>query len=215
MDENTFQREDYLTKKSKIKEFYDKNKIKIFSFLTLIIFFIIFLNFYIENKKNEQVALSESYIDAKIFIENGKDEKATEVLKSIVVSKNDTYSVLALFLLIEKDFIQDKKEVLDLFNHVLENTKFDKDIKNLIIFKKAIFQSNFVPEDELLNSLKPLLNDETVWRPHALLLLGDFYLSKGENNKAREFYNEILSIKDLDKEFYKKASIQIAFTNDD
>ena len=156
-----------------------------------------------------------SYIDAKIFIENGKDEKATEVLKSIVVSKNDTYSVLALFLLIEKDFIQDKKEVLDLFNHVLENTKFDKDIKNLIIFKKAIFQSNFVPEDELLNSLKPLLNDETVWRPHALLLLGDFYLSKGENNKAREFYNEILSIKDLDKEFYKKASIQIAFTNDD
>ncbi len=215
MDENTFQEQNYLEKKSKIKEFYDKNKIKIFSFLTLIIFFIIFLNFYIENKKNEQVALSESYIDAKIFIENGKDEKATEVLKSIVVSKNDTYSVLALFLLIEKDFIQDKKEVLDLFNHVLENTKFDKDIKNLIIFKKAIFQSNFVPEDELLNSLKPLLNDETVWRPHALLLLGDFYLSKGENNKAREFYNEILSIKDLDKEFYKKASIQIAFTNDD
>ena len=104
------------------------------------------------------------------------------------------------------------KIVIVLCGHGSRNPNYKK---HLIIFKKAIFQSNFVPEDELLNSLKPLLNDETVWRPHALLLLGDFYLSKGENNKAREFYNEILSIKDLDKEFYKKASIQIAFTNDD
>tara|TARA_B100000029_G_scaffold160311_1_gene156134 strand:- start:2984 stop:3631 length:648 start_codon:yes stop_codon:yes gene_type:complete len=215
MDENTFQREDYLTKKSKIKEFYDKNKIKVYSFFTLIIFIIIFFNFYIENKKKEQIALSESYIDAKIYIEKGQDEKAIEILKKIAVSKNDTYSVLALFLLLDKNFVQDKKEILDLFDHILDNAKFDKDIKNLIVFKKAIFQSNFVLEDELLKSLKPLLNDETVWKPHALLLLGDFYLSKGEKNKAKEFYNEILSIKDLDKEFYKKASIQIAYTNNE
>ena len=215
MDENTFQREDYLTKKSKIKEFYDKNKIKVYSFFTLIIFIIIFFNFYIENKKNEQIALSESYIDAKIYIEKGQDEKAIEILKKIAVSKNDTYSVLALFLLLDKNFVQDKKEILDLFDHILDNAKFDKDIKNLIVFKKAIFQSNFVLEDELLKSLKPLLNDETVWKPHALLLLGDFYLSKGEKNKAKEFYNEILSIKDLDTEFYKKASIQIAYTNNE
>tara|TARA_B100000131_G_scaffold319193_1_gene364583 strand:+ start:283 stop:930 length:648 start_codon:yes stop_codon:yes gene_type:complete len=215
MDENTFQREDYLEKKSKIKEFYDKNKIKVYSFFTLIIFIIIFFNFYIENKKKEQIALSESYIDAKIYIEKGQDEKAIEILKKIAVSKNDTYSVLALFLLLDKNFVQDKKEILDLFDHILDNAKFDKDIKNLIVFKKAIFQSNFVLEDELLKSLKPLLNDETVWKPHALLLLGDFYLSKGEKNKAKEFYNEILSIKDLDKEFYKKASIQIAYTNNE
>ena len=215
MDENTFQREDYLTKKSKIKEFYDKNKIKVYSFFTLIIFIIIFFNFYIKNKKKEQIALSESYIDAKIYIEKGQDEKAIEILKKIAVSKNDTYSVLALFLLLDKNFVQDKKEILDLFDHILDNAKFDKDIKNLIVFKKAIFQSNFVLEDELLKSLKPLLNDETVWKPHALLLLGDFYLSKGEKNKAKEFYNEILSIKDLDKEFYKKASIQIAYTNNE
>ena len=215
MDENTFQREDYLKKKSKIKEFYDKNKIKVYSFFTLIIFIIIFFNFYIENKKKEQIALSESYIDAKIYIEKGQDEKAIEILKKIAVSKNDTYSVLALFLLLDKNFVQDKKEILDLFDHILDNAKFDKDIKNLIVFKKAIFQSNFVLEDELLKSLKPLLNDETVWKPHALLLLGDFYLSKGEKNKAKEFYNEILSIKDLDKEFYKKASIQIAYTNNE
>tara|TARA_B100000287_G_scaffold430151_1_gene484852 strand:+ start:3991 stop:4638 length:648 start_codon:yes stop_codon:yes gene_type:complete len=215
MDENTFQREDYLEKKSKIKEFYNKNKIKVYSFFTLIIFIIIFFNFYIENKKNEQIALSESYIDAKIYIEKGQDEKAIEILKKIAVSKNDTYSVLALFLLLDKNFVQDKKEILDLFDHILDNAKFDKDIKNLIVFKKAIFQSNFVLEDELLKSLKPLLNDETVWKPHALLLLGDFYLSKGEKNKAKEFYNEILSIKDLDTEFYKKASIQIAYTNNE
>ena len=67
---------------------------------------------------------------------------------------------------------------------------------------------------KLLESLKPLLNDDTVWKPHALLLLGDFYLFRGQKSKAREFYSEILSLKNIDKEFYKKASMQIVFTND-
>ena len=105
--------------------------------------------------------------------------------------------------------------MIDLFDNVLKNNKFDEDIKNLLIFKKAIFQSNFVSENQLLESLKPLMKKETVWKPHALLLLGDFYLSKGEKNKAKEFYNELLSLKDLDNEFYKRASMQMEFTNDD
>ena len=214
MNENIFKENTNLENKSKFTEFYNKNKLIIFSFLSIVIVFLILLNFYFGNKKKEQLRLSENYISAKIYIENGENEKAIKILKNIIESKNDTYSTLALFLLLDKEFLQDKKEALDLFDYILKNTKFDKDIKNLIIYKKSIFHSNFFKEDQLLESLKPLLNDDTVWKPHALLLLGDFYLFRGQKSKAREFYSEILSLKNIDKEFYKKASMQIVFTND-
>ena len=32
----------------------------------------------------------------------------------------------------------------------------------------------------LLETVKPLINSETVWKPHALLLLGDYFASKHE-----------------------------------
>tara|TARA_Y100001970_G_scaffold293408_1_gene440007 strand:+ start:3029 stop:3676 length:648 start_codon:yes stop_codon:yes gene_type:complete len=215
MNENVFDDKNNLEKKSKVKQFYDKNKIIIFSIIIVIISFLIYLNFYIENKKKKQITLSDNYINAKIYLENGEEEKAKEILKNIIISKNDTYATLALFLILDKKLFKDENEVIDLFDNVLKNNKFDEDIKNLLIFKKAIFQSNFVSENQLLESLKPLMKKETVWKPHALLLLGDFYLSKGEKNKAKEFYNELLSLKDLDNEFYKRASMQMEFTNDD
>ncbi len=215
MNENFFDDKNNLEKKSKVKQFYDKNKIIIFSIIIVIISFLIYLNFYIENKKKKQITLSDNYINAKIYLENGEEEKAKEILKNIIISKNDTYATLALFLILDKKLFKDENEVIDLFDNVLKNNKFDEDIKNLLIFKKAIFQSNFVSENQLLESLKPLMKKETVWKPHALLLLGDFYLSKGEKNKAKEFYNELLSLKDLDNEFYKRASMQMEFTNDD
>tara|TARA_B100000029_G_scaffold4306_1_gene4988 strand:- start:38 stop:685 length:648 start_codon:yes stop_codon:yes gene_type:complete len=215
MNENFFDDKNNLEKKSKVKQFYDKNKIIIFSIIIVIISFLIYLNFYIENKKKKQITLSDNYINAKIYLENGEEEKAKEILKNIIISKNDTYATLALFLILDKKLFKDENEVIDLFDNVLKNNKFDEDTKNLLIFKKAIFQSNFVSENQLLESLKPLMKKETVWKPHALLLLGDFYLSKGEKNKAKEFYNELLSLKDLDNEFYKRASMQMEFTNDD
>ena len=102
-----------------------------------------------------------------------------------------------------------------MFNHVLENNKFKKEIKNLIIYKKALFQSNFVNESELLETVKPLINSETVWRPHALLLLGDYFAFKKEYFKAKEFYMKILSLKNLHKELYNQARSQLIFITND
>ena len=77
-----------------------------------------------------------------------------------------------------ENLIVDQRELSNLFDHVLKNNKFEKEVKNLIIFKKALFQSNFVSELELLDAVKPLINTDTVWKPHALLLLGDYFASK-------------------------------------
>jgi hypothetical protein len=111
--------------------------------------------------------------------------------------------------------IVDQGELSNLFDHVLENNKFEKEVKNLIIFKKALFQSNFVSELELLDAVKPLINTETVWKPHALLLLGDYFASKKEYLKAKEFYVQILSLKNLHKELYNHARSQLIFITND
>ena len=98
---------------------------------------------------------------------------------------------------------------------MLENNNFEKELRNLLIYKKSLFSSNFVSETELLVTIKPLLNKDTLWKPHALLLLGDYFMSKGENIKSREFYQQILSMNNLHKDLYDQAKSQLAIINHD
>ena len=102
-----------------------------------------------------------------------------------------------------------------LFDHLLDNNKFDTEIRNLLIYKKALFYSDFVNESELIEEIKPLLNKDTLWKPHALLLLGDYFASKREYLKAKEFYIQILSINNLQKEIYDQARSQLALIVND
>ena len=98
---------------------------------------------------------------------------------------------------------------------MLKNNKFEKEIKNLIIYKKALYQSNFINESELLESLKPLISTDTIWKSHALLLLGDYFVDKKEYIKAKEFYLQILNAKGLHKNFYNHARAQLILISND
>ena len=92
----------------------------------------------------------------------------------------------------------------------MENNKFKKELKNLLFFKKALFDSNFVNESELLERLKPIINNDTLWKPHALLLLGDYFFSKKEYLKGKEFYLQLLTMKNLHNDLYEKARLQLS-----
>ena len=120
-----------------------------------------------------------------------------------------------LNLILDKNLKVEQNELLHLFDHVLKNNKFEKEVRNLIIFKKALFQSNFVSELELLEAVKPLINTDTVWKPHALLLLGDYFASKKEYLKAKELYLQILSLKNLHQELYNQARSRLIFVTND
>ena len=85
----------------------------------------------------------------------------------------------------------------------------------MILFKKALFQSNFSTELELLKIVEPILNSDSLWRPYALLLLGDYFASKGEYLKAKEFYVKILSMANLQKDFYDHVISQLSLIADD
>ena len=215
MNENLFETQYDVTKKSKLKKFYEVNKILIFSVILILIIAIASVSFYSETKEKKKILLSDNYLAAKVYLENGDRNKVKNILKTIIFANDSTYSTLSLFLILNENLIVDQGELSNLFDHVLENNKFKKEVKNLIIFKKALFQSNFVSELELLDAVKPLINTETVWKPHALLLLGDYFASKKEYLKAKEFYVQILSLKNLHKELYNQARSQLIFITND
>ena len=211
MNENLFEAQYDVTKKSKLKKFYETNKILIFSTALILVIAIASASFYSESKEKKKILLADDYLTAKVYIENGDRNKAKSILKTVIFADDSTYSPLSLFLILNENLIVDQGELTNLFDHVLKNNKFEKEIKNLIIFKKALFKSNFVSELELLEAVKPLINSETVWKPHALLLLGDYFTSKKEYLKAKEFYMQILSLKNLHKELYNRARSQLIF----
>ena len=215
MEENLFETQYVVTKKFKKKRFYEANKILIFLVILAIIASFASIGFYLNKRENKIILLSNNYIEAKVLLENGKKNEAKNILKNIIIANNSTYSTLSLFLVLNENLITNEEELSYLFNHVLENNKFKEEIKNLIIFKKALFQSSFVNESELIEVLKPLVNTETIWKPHALLLLGDYFFSKREFLKAKEFYTLTLSLKNLDEELHDYVKLQLgAIVND-
>ena len=213
MPENFFEAQYDLTKKSRIKKFYELNKIFIFSFILILIILFGSLSFYLENKERKKILLSENYIQAKIYLENGNKNEALNTLKKVIFANDSTYSTLSFFLILNQNLISDYKEISALYDHLLENNNFEKELRNLLIYKKSLFSSNSVSETELLETIKPLLNTDTLWKPHALLLLGDYFMSKGENIKARELYQQILSMNNLHKDLYDQAKSQLVIIN--
>ena len=209
MTENFFEAQYDLTKKSKMKKFYESNKILLFSSIFILIILFGSLSFYLENKEGKKILLSENYIQAKFYLDNGNKSEALNILRKVIFSNDSTYSTLSFFLMLNQNLITDYKEISSLYDHLLENNKFEKELRNLLIYKKALFDSNFIVESELLETIKPLLNTDTLWKPHALLLLGDYFMSKGENIKAIEFYHQILSINNLHKDLYDQTKSQL------
>ena len=209
MAENFFEAQYDVTKKSKIKKFYESNKILIFSSILILIISFGSLSFYLESKESKKILLSENYIQAKFYLENGNKSEALNTLKKVIFANDSTYSTLSFFLILNQNLISDYKEISALYDHLLENNNFEKELRNLLIYKKSLFSSNSVSETELLETIKPLLNTDTLWKPHALLLLGDYFMSKGENIKAIEFYQQILSINNLHKDLYNQAKSQL------
>ena len=211
MNEDLMEAQVVSTGKDKLIKFYKTNKILVFLTILALIIAIVSLSFYSATKEKKKTLLADNYIEAKVYLANGDKNQAKNILKTIIIANDSTYSTLSLFLILDENLIVDQEELSNLFNLVLKNNKFEKEIKNLIIFKKTLLLSNFVSELELLEAAKPLINTDTLWKSHALLLLGDYFVSKKEYLKAKEFYLQIMSLRNLHKEMYEQARSRLIF----
>jgi len=196
-------------KKNKFRKFYDNYKILIFSILSFFLIILASLNIYSYLQKQKKISLSNKYATAQIYIKNQNKIEAFKILNKIIYSDDSTYSTLSLFEMIDEKLESDNGKISKLFVHILENNKFDKEVKNLIILKKAIFETNFSEEQRLLETIKPLINEKTLWKPHALIIAGNYFYSKGENLKAKDFFIQVLDIENINKELLDQAKFKL------
>ena len=184
----------------KIRNFLNKNKKKILSiFLFLLIILILFFG-YNEYKKSEKIKISNLYNSSTInYLNNNKLETLNNLI-DIINKKDSTYSPLSLYFIIDNDLTTDNEQINDLFDVLIEDTKLKKEIKNLIIYKKALFNADNSEENELLEILKPIISSDSVWKSHALYLLAEYFYSKEEKEKSKEFFNQIISLDNANQE---------------
>ena len=176
----------------KIKNFFLKNKNSLVIIFSLIFILIIGYLSFEEFKKRNKIKLANQFNSVLIDFKDSEKLNTIEKLTSIVNKKDETYSPLALYFLIDQNLIEDKKEINKLFDIIISKISLENEIKNLIIYKKALYNSDFVDENELIKILSPIINSESIWKSHSLYLIGEYFYSKNEKQKAKEFFNQIL-----------------------
>ena len=197
------------TRKEQIKGFLIKNKKIIYSFLALLLISFFSFFFYLDHIESKKIEIANKF---SIISENydPRDKKPYyKKMTEIIESYDSTYSPLALFFLIDNQMINSKEEANILFDQILKNTSLEKEIKNLMIYKKTLINADYQPEDKIVDSLKPLINSKSIWKPHSLLLLGDYFLAKGEKQKAKDFYYQILNSNKTNEDIFNQAQRKI------
>jgi predicted negative regulator of RcsB-dependent stress response len=188
------------TRNEKIKNFFINNMKSIVVGLSIILIIIIGYLSIKEMKERNKLKLANQF--NIITINFKKEDKQTTIDQLInLINENDaTYSPLALYFLIDNNLTNDNNEINGLFDEVINKTKLDKEIKNLIIYKKALFNSDSSSENDLLKILNPIINSESVWKSHSLYLIAEYFYSKNEKEKAKEFFNQILQLTNANKD---------------
>ena len=152
------------TRNEKIKKFFINYKKLLISILVLVITLLISYFIFEEFNEKKKLKISEQY--NQIVTEHSKDNKqiTSNALVELVNKKDPTYSPLSLYFIIDNQLITEKSKVNKLFNVVIEDVSLQKEIKNLIIYKKALYNADDIGENELLKILNPIINSESVWR---------------------------------------------------
>ena len=180
------------TRNEKIRNFFVNNKKNLIIGITVIAIGLVVYFSFSEIKERNKIKLANKFNLVKInYNENQKQTTINRLVE--IINQNDvTYSPLALYFLLDNNLIEDNAKINKLFDALINQTNLDEEIKNLIIYKKAVFNSDFTSENGLLKILNPIINSKSIWKSHALYLLAEFFYSKNEKQKAKEFFNQII-----------------------
>ena len=185
------------TRKERIKNLIINNRksiISTFVFLILVLFgFLI----YQEYQKGKREQLANKYNVSIIEYENGDKSNILSSMKEIIEDKDKTYSPLAFYYLLDNEIITSSEEINRYFDILINEIGLDNENKNLIIFKKGLFNSESASENELLDILNPIIKSESIWKPHALYLMAEYYFAKNEKQKSKEFLEKLVSLENI------------------
>ena len=193
------------TRNEKARNFFVKNKSKIIAILLAIIIVLIAAYSFDKYKTNQKIEISNKFNSTTLMYSDKNKDSAIKDLVEIINKKDPTYSPLSLYFILDKKLISDRIKINEYFDLLIEKTPLDKEINNLVIYKKALFNADQAQESDLLNILNPLINSESVWRSHALYLMAEFFYSKDQKQKSKEFFNQIISLENPNSDIKLQA----------
>ena len=193
------------TRNEKIRNFFVNNKKTLLTFIVIIIAILFGYFAFEEYKENKKLEISDQYNSAVTKFSEENKERTENVLVDLVYKNDPTYSPLSLYFIIDNKLITDKSKINDLFDNIIDEVSLDKEIKNLIIYKKALYNADSSEENELLDILKPITNSDSIWKAQALYLLAEYFYSKEEKQKSKEYFNQLVLLENANQDLKIEA----------
>ena len=185
------------TRVEKLKNFLISKRKQLITLLILIILILISFFGYQEFNTRSKEKLANKFNEIVTNFENEKKQNINSNLIEIIRTKDKTYSPLAFFFLLDNNLISSNQEINSYFDLLINDVSLDKEIKNLTIYKKGLFNSDFVDENQLLDILNPVIKSESIWKPQAMYLMAEFYLAKNQKQKSRDFFDQVINIENV------------------
>ena len=193
------------TRNERIKNFIFKNKKILISFVVVIIVFLLSFFVYDEYKEKKKIEISDQYNSLIIEYTEENKELTKKGLIELINKKDPTYSPLSLYFIVDNSLISEQSKLNKLFDIVIDEISLEKEIKNLIIYKKALFNADNSSENQLIEILNPIINSESIWKSHALYLMAEYFYSKNEKQKSKEFFNQIINLENANQDLRIEA----------
>ena len=193
------------TRQEKVRNFFVNNKNKIISTIVVLVIILVGAYSFDSYKTNKKKEISNKFNSTTLSHSDNTKEPTIQNLVEIINEQDPTYSPLSLYFIIDNKLISNQSEINSYFDILIEKTSLDEEIKNLVIYKKALFNADQAQESDLLNILNPLINSKSVWKSHALYLMAEYFYSKDQKQKSKEFFNQIASLEDANPDIKLQA----------
>ena len=193
------------TRNEKVRNFFVNNKNKIISVVVVLVIVLIGAYSFDSYKTNKKKEISNKFNSTTLAHSENTKDITVQKLVEIINEQDPTYSPLSLYFIIDNKLISNQGEINTYFDVLIEKTSLDNEIQNLIVYKKALFNADLAEESDLLNILNPLINSESVWKSHALYLMAEYFYSKDQKQKSKEFFNQIISLENSNSDIMLQA----------
>ena len=200
------------TRNEKIRNFFTNNRKLLISITLFILVLLISYFAFAEYREKQKLKISDQYNSIVTGYSQDNKENVKSSLIELIYKNDSTYSPLSLYFIIDNQLITEKSKINSLFDSIIEETSLEKEIKYLIIYKKALYNADSSQENELLDILKPITNSDSIWKPQAFYLIAEYFYSKNEKQKSKEFFNQILLLDKVDQDL--KVEVQKRLNRD-
>ena len=201
---------DTKTRNEKILNFFINNKKNLIMGISFIFVLIVGYLSFNEIRERKKIKTANQFNLTTIEFKFKQKQETIDKLIEIVNTNDATYSPLALYFLLDNNLMENSNEINNLFDSLINDTNLETEIKNLIIYKKALHNSEFVSENELIKILNPIINSESIWKSHALYLIAEFFYSKNQNQKAKEIFNQIVKLSNANNDIKLESQKRIS-----